>query len=203
MEDHNEYVKDMDIFRFYNKSFNYYIASQEKSISMLPSNQKKILYINPKNNQETITTIKHIDNTNCDNLTQHLETKKISHNNSILTLFEIIKCDLSDEEGNELNGTYNSDLIKKLKKKIKMIDSKNKNNSQDKDFEPISEIDNNQYNYVHERELVLFRNVVSGMFLGINRHIKEKVVQGDLSDQSCEFMFYLNSKGCIYDDKKI
>ena len=83
----------MDIFRLYNKSYNYYIASQEKTTNFFGTSQKKIGYFFPKQNHDIPTFVTYIEDYSNENLSLYLEVKKKSVDNSILTLFEIIKCD--------------------------------------------------------------------------------------------------------------
>ena len=185
MNEDENYIKDMDIFRLYNKSFNYYIASQEKNINFFTTSHKKISYINPKLNYETNTFISYLEESGNENLQLHLEVKKEGSKNSILTLFEIIKLGLTDEEIAEVDelGNLNIKLTKKLSKKFKKLNDVN-----------VQSHAGNQDTAIYQSEPILIRNIVNGMFLCIKIEEKKQVILGELGDSSSEFIFILENK---------
>ena len=88
-----------------------------------------------------------------------------------------------------MGGNFNPKLTKKFQKKLKIYNDKNSAPKKRPSLKPGA-----QEGWVHQKELVLFRNIVNGMFLGIRRLDPRKVVLGELGDSGSEFIFFMESK---------
>ena len=112
-------VKSGDILRIWNKSFNYYQISQEKTIDFFTKTQRKVTSIFSQQKSETNTNIVNLEEQGHSNLNIQQKPKKIGINNSILTLFEIIKLNLTESDIEHLDDSGNFNEMLKEKRSPK------------------------------------------------------------------------------------